>query len=365
MQPGHPQRWRRFLKDAVAGAIWRTHPPSLRFGTATGGRPLVIGYHRVVDDFATAAATVMPTMLTGRTMFERHLDAIGRHFQFVSLDDIGDRLERGVPFARPVAAVTFDDGYRDVYEHAFPTLKRKGIPATVFVVTDLVDGSDWQVHDRLYSLLAKAYPTWDNPRRGLRCLLNDVAIPAADIMPSRADTQNPYAAVSALLPRLSQRQVDDLFTGLQARVGAPAGAVPLPLTWDMVADMRQAGMTIGSHTRTHVWLANESPERIDDELRGSKAELEQRLGGRVDHFAYPGGQFTPRVVDAVARAGYRFAYTACQHSCSTHPSLTLERLLLWEGSSIDAHGAFSPAILGCQAHGLWPPARRCARTHAA
>ena len=35
-----------------------------------------------------------------------------------------------------MAAVTFDDGYRDIYENAYPMLKRKGIPAAIFVVTD-------------------------------------------------------------------------------------------------------------------------------------------------------------------------------------------------------------------------------------
>ena len=365
MQSGHPQRWRRVLKDALAGAIWRTHPSSLRFGATTSGGALVIGYHRVVDDFASAARTVMPTMLTGRSMFEHHLEAIGRHFRFVSLDEIGDRVERGVPFSQPVAAVTFDDGYRDVYEHAFPILKRKGIPAAMFVVTDVIDRACWQTHDRVYDLLAKAYPTWEDPRRGLYNLLNDVGIGAAGIMPSRTDTANPYNAVSALLPVLSSQQVENVIVGLQARVGRTTGEMPLPLTWEMVSDMRRAGITIGSHTKTHVWLATESAERVADEITGSKRVLEDRLGEPVDHFAYPGGQFTPRVVEAVARAGYRFAYTACQHSDSAHPSLTIERLLLWERSSIDAKGSFSPAILSCQTHGLWPPARRCERVHSA
>ena len=59
----------------------------------------------------------------------------------------------------------------------------------------------------------------------------------------------------------------------------------------------------------------------------------------------------------------RFAYTACCHRDATHPSLTLERLLLWQGSSIGADGRFSSAILSCQANGLWPPARKCERVH--
>jgi peptidoglycan/xylan/chitin deacetylase (PgdA/CDA1 family) len=114
-----------------------------------------------------------------------------------------------------------------------------------------------------------------------------------------------------------------------------------------------------------VWLARESPARAADEIAESKQILEARLGVHIDHFAYPGGQFTPPVVNAVARAGYRYAYTACEHADPAYPSLTIERLLLWEHSSIDASGRFSPSILSCQTHRLWPPARRCERVHAA
>src|SRR5207248_1615178 len=91
-------------------------------------RPLVLGYHRVVEDFATTARTSMPSMLTSAAMFERHLDALARSFTFVSVEDIGRHIAAGEPFAEPVAAVTFDDGYRDVYEQAYPILRRKGIP---------------------------------------------------------------------------------------------------------------------------------------------------------------------------------------------------------------------------------------------
>jgi peptidoglycan/xylan/chitin deacetylase (PgdA/CDA1 family) len=353
------------LKDGVASLIWRAHghPLSAPLFSGSGHRALVVGYHRVVEDFADAAETDMPTLLTSRAMFERQMDWIGRHFRFVTLDEIGEQVESGEPFARPVAAVTFDDGYRDVYDLAFPALQRKGIPAAVFVVTELVGRSCWQTHDRLYTLMVRAYRTWDDPRRGLTCLLNDVGIPASRVLPARRDTRTPYKAASGLLPLLSQSEAGQLIEGLHARVGRAIGQAPLPLTWPMIAAMRDDGATIGSHTRTHAWLARESPQRTADELAGSKQELERRLNGPVDHFAYPGGQFTPAVVNDVARSGYRFAYTACRHADRTRPALTIERLLLWERSSIDARGAFSPEILSCQAHSLWPSARTCARVH--
>jgi peptidoglycan/xylan/chitin deacetylase (PgdA/CDA1 family) len=73
-------------------------------------------------------------------------------------------------------------------------------------------------------------------------------------------------------------------------------------------ELIEAGVTLGSHTRTHVRLPAATDVQVDDEIRGSKAALEQRLGLQVRHFAYPFGQFDERAREAVRRAGYR---TAC------------------------------------------------------
>ena len=187
--------------------------------------PLILGYHRVVDDFEAAARTEMPSMLVSRAMFERHIDWIGRHFRFVSLDEIGERIASGTPFTEPVAAVTFDDGYRDVYEQAFPVLRRKGIPGAVFVVTDLVGQPFWQIHDRLYRFMAKAFAAWNDPRRELLGLLGELGLPAASLTGSRAATTNPMLTVSTLLPDLSRVEVDSACSMASRRLWATASAL--------------------------------------------------------------------------------------------------------------------------------------------
>jgi peptidoglycan/xylan/chitin deacetylase (PgdA/CDA1 family) len=354
------------MKVALASTIARTCRLPVLDGLArTRCKPLILCYHRVVEDFAAAARTDMPSMLISASMFERHLEWFGRRFRFVSLDEIGEHALSGVAFDDPVVAITFDDGYRDIYEQAYPLLARKGIPAAVFVVTDLVGRELWQVHDRLYHLLARAFARWTAPRRELFALLADLDIPAGDVFPTRAATRSPLLTVAALLPSLSQSDVDRVMTNLEGAVGHVACEIPHCMTWPMIAEMRRAGFTIGSHTKTHAWLPMETQEAAVEEIAGSKCALERHLGEPVVHFAYPDGQFTPRIVDTVAAAGYQFGYTACPHGDPRHPAVTMERLLLSEGSSIDATRRFSPPILSCQVQDLWPPARRCERIHCA
>jgi peptidoglycan/xylan/chitin deacetylase (PgdA/CDA1 family) len=298
-------------------------------------RPWVIGYHLVVED-AAAVEQAMPGLAICTRTLERHLDWIGRRFRFISLDELGALVEAGTASGKPLAAVTFDDGYRGVYDHAFPMLARKGIPAAVFAVTDLVGTSRLQAHDSLYRLLRQQ----------------------RSLPPKEA-----YQATRALLP--AQRS-----PGVDPPAQAPAGGegqeefqALLPLTWEMLATMQGSGITIGSHTKSHSILTGVAPSQLIDEAFGSRRELERRLSRRVEHFAYPDGQFNPAVVRAVAEAGYRFAYTTCAHRDAAHSSLTLPRTILWEQSALDCAGRFSPAILSCQAHGLLELVSGCGKNH--
>jgi peptidoglycan/xylan/chitin deacetylase (PgdA/CDA1 family) len=348
------------LASAIAGA-YRLERQATK--ARDQRRPLILGYHRVVEDFDAASRTDMRSMLIGRAMFERHLEWIGKSFRFASLDEIGEHARSGRPLSEPVAAITFDDGYSDVYENAFPLLRRKGIPAAVFVVTDLIGRPMWQTHDKLYYLVNRAFNQWSDPRRRLFDLMTELRISTDQNVRQRMVFSSSMAAVSALLPVLPQAQVFRLMEGIEADIGPDTCEIPSSLTWPMIREMRRGGITIGSHTQSHVSLPMETESAVRDQLAGSKRVLEAELGEPIDHFAYPGGEFTPRIVNALHAAGYQYGYTACPHGDSRHPELTLQRLLLWEGSSSDADGEFSSAVFNCQIHDLWPPARRCERTH--
>jgi peptidoglycan/xylan/chitin deacetylase (PgdA/CDA1 family) len=282
----------------------------------------------------------------------------------VSLDELGSLLESGGGGGRPPAAVTFDDGYRDVYEHAFPLLQRKGIPAAVFIVTDLVDTPGHQLHDKLYLLLARAISgrgrSWSLGRvlMGLDLCLR---LPAR-LNGSLAD---PQALLRLLLARLSRAELQRLVGRLEAERPLGPGEMDemRPLSWAMLGEMQRGGITVGSHTRSHALLPNESRPRRTDETAGSREAIEKKLGVEVRHFAYPDGRFNDDAVDAVRASGYRFAFTTCPHRDPRHPLLTIPRTLLWEESSTDAFGRFSSAMMGCHANGLLPFMPGCRAQH--
>lgn len=76
------------------------------------------------------------------------------------------------------------------------------------------------------------------------------------------------------------------------------------LTWPQLKEMESRGMSIGSHTMSHPFLARLSDPRVRREVEGSKTALEKFLGHPVRTFAYPYGSYNNRVASAVRAAGY-------------------------------------------------------------
>jgi peptidoglycan/xylan/chitin deacetylase (PgdA/CDA1 family) len=86
-------------------------------------------------------------------LFAAHMAWLARNgYTSITLDDLYRALTEGRPLPPRPVILTFDDGYADAYEHAFPILKQYGLTATFFVVTGWLDTRQ------------PGYLTWDQAR---------------------------------------------------------------------------------------------------------------------------------------------------------------------------------------------------------
>ena len=101
------------------------------------------------------------------------------------------------------------------------------------------------------------------------------------------------------------------------------------MNWQMINELKQNGITFGSHTRTHPFLTELSAHQAEEEIAGSKAALEEQLGCPVNHFCYPSGNYNDNIVELVKNAGYKTATVTAQGYI--HPGddpFTLKRLFI-------------------------------------
>jgi peptidoglycan/xylan/chitin deacetylase (PgdA/CDA1 family) len=335
------------------------------FGEKPTAMPFIVGYHRVVEDFERSRKSAIPSMLISAAMFEQHIDWLAKRFDIVSLDEIGSHLESGRHSRKPAAAITFDDGYQDVYQFAIPLLRRKGIPAAVFVVTSLVGKKEAPIFDRFYLLLRllseRGLPLASSVGSALRSIGCDEGI----LKSFHASHDEPFHLMTVVLNTFSQEQVRGALALLEERTPLPMGQMNemMPMTWEMLEGMNREGFTIGSHTASHRLLPSETLKTVAGELQTSKLALEARLKTPIHHFAYPDGRYTPAVVEAVNSTGYRYAYGICRSRDRNFPLLTIPRKVFWEKSCVNALGRFSPSVMNCHVNWLFDRKGRCEHNH--
>ena len=120
-----------FLVGLAAVSI-QPVPVSMAWG-AVPDHAVILMYHHV-------SATTPASTSVDPDLFEAHLDYLEENgFRVWPLDQVVDSLGAGRALPDSVVVFTFDDGYRSVYEEAYPRLRQRGWPFTVFVTTDAID----------------------------------------------------------------------------------------------------------------------------------------------------------------------------------------------------------------------------------
>ena len=185
----------------------------------------VLIYHHVAPERPPGYES-MGALFETPDNFERQLKYLKDNgYEAVSFDDLADFLQFGLPLPGRPVILSFDDGWRNQFDYAFPLLKKYGFTATFFVVTGYLEHQNFMTIQQVQTLMG-------------------------------------------------------------------------------------AGMTIGSHTCSHVALSGiGNPSKLEDELAGSKAWLEKRLSAPLNSFAYPYGSYSTAVAAAVEASGYRTART--------------------------------------------------------
>ncbi|MFC3693513.1 polysaccharide deacetylase family protein [Chenggangzhangella methanolivorans] len=225
-------------------------------------------------------------------------------FDFVTLDEALSRVRAGVS-PRPFLHLTFDDGYRDVRDHALPILRRHGAPATLYIASDFADG-----HARLWWLeleagLARADRVevdLGDGRKSVSCRTVDEKANAFKTI-LRALRQGPEERLRAETLKIAEA----------GGVDASAFARDLCMRWDELAEVGADPLVeIGAHTVSHPMLATHPPETARAEMAGSWQAIAERLGAAPAHFAYPVGDLAAagdREYALAAELGFASAVT--------------------------------------------------------
>jgi peptidoglycan/xylan/chitin deacetylase (PgdA/CDA1 family) len=307
--------WRTAVKVGLAGALVGSGVYRL-VRRARAPRVHLLGYHRVAERVVADGPSNAALCVSTET-FARQMRQLREEFEVLSLADAIDAIEGRRRLDRDACAITFDDGYRDVYLRAAPILDELALPAAVFVPSGYVGSSRLLTHDRLYAGL------WPSARQATAGLVED------------------------LIARLPGLALEELCTSMEMSRGEPrldeGAQVMSPPELRALAD---AGWEIGGHTVGHVVLSHETPARVDEELTRSRRDLSRIAGRPCRYFAYCNGYHTPGLIEALRRAGYEGAVTTRDRPNRPFRAdrFRLGRKVLWEGHARGLDGQWSSSV---------------------
>jgi peptidoglycan/xylan/chitin deacetylase (PgdA/CDA1 family) len=264
---------------------------------------LVLNYHRVLDPrdcpFDRGVISASPDQ------FYEQVSYFKSHFHVTGLPELLELVGAGKPVAGFRTMITFDDGYIDNYQNAFPILRTLGLPAVFFLPTSYIDTSRVPWWDQIAHLLRRSRN---------RTLYLDYP-ESRDFPLDETSLEESIRQVLRFYKSPGVRDTERFLEMLERECGVArleCADPPLFLNWEQAREMLDNGMDIGSHTHSHRILSKLSEEGQIEELSKSRELLERHLNTRLKSLAIPVGalhSFNDSTERALRQTRYQVAFS--------------------------------------------------------
>jgi peptidoglycan/xylan/chitin deacetylase (PgdA/CDA1 family) len=275
------------------------------------GKTLILAYHGVIPARDRDCRAGERALFVSQKQFAAQLDVLAETAHVVPLDRIDTP---GAGTDRPIVAITFDDAYQGAVTCAMDELQSRGMSATIFVAPGCLGG-------RTFWWDALAHHTGEIPA-GVRAYALD-ALAGSDTA-VREWAGKSHMTIHDDLPSFARSATRDELLSAAAR----------------------PGISIGSHTWSHVNVARLGDADLSEEFARSREWLRAEVGGKfIPWLAYPYGLESERARHAARESGYEFALRidGGWHAAGDVPHLARPRLNIGAGMSING---FRARVLG-------------------
>jgi len=280
----------------------------LQFNSPGGRRQLrgvrlILMLHRVLADDNAAALPHRAELCIGQSAFGRLLAWLQQHFACVPLEELLAAPCDG----RARVTLTFDDGWRDNAEVAYPLLARYRVPASIFLSTDFIGSTRGFWWESIGETL------WANPGApGRRLLQARLAESGAAPLPAGFDNLSERRRSQFLAHYLQSLKALPAAT-LQGLADVCPQETQHAMDWEQVAELERSGwVRFGPHGSRHGILTQMDDATLAEDLQRSHRDLATHCLAPLPIYCYPNGDHDARVRQAVAQLGYR-------HALSTRP----------------------------------------------
>ncbi len=291
------------MKQKISSLLIRLNVDSF-FRFVNRRRLLILMYHGVaLDNNCPPLYNQIPG-----SAFEAQIKFLAKNYNILTLNEfISSSIRKQFP--QRAVLITFDDGYANNYQVAFPILKKFNVPATLFLPVDYVGTQKLLWFDELFLLLNNAL---------------DKKVRIEEVVDYFSITNSPsnicelYSTLSNKIKRIHLTSGMNLIDRFKERFNLDISKLKEKaycrlLSWEQVLEMRASRLIdFGVHTATHRILSQLDRDEWYKEIIAPKVKLSKILNSNISSFCYPNGKpdidFSPQHENYLKNNGYECAF---------------------------------------------------------
>lgn len=233
---------------------------------------VVLNYHSFskYNNYKTKRGNILKTGYASN--FEKQIHFLKKHFSFSYPEDFfGNKSENRIQ-----VLLTFDDGYKDNYDIAFPIIKKHKAKSIFFIVTDIIGTKEWLKHDQIRFLV----------NQGIKTELE----------------------IENLLKKMNQGQpIDNWLNENSSLLEFPDQR--LMMNWEEVHQIAENGFKIGPHTHHHSILSFLNKKQQEEEIIKSIKTIYSKLNIQSNYFAFPNGLYNYDSLTILEENNINYSFT--------------------------------------------------------
>jgi peptidoglycan/xylan/chitin deacetylase (PgdA/CDA1 family) len=277
-------------------------------------KSLVLMYHRVLSEEMRDKAFSHSGIIVDLKTFEMQIRYINKAFRVLTHDEFTAQLSQGTRYNKTTCLITFDDGWKDNYAHAYPVLKKYKTPAIIFLPVNYIDSSIQFWQEQLTRILIDMHHAGvkdaDEYRKNCDMLKKYNLQGIMNLSEDRLRVSIERAVSEK--KKMSYEEIESMVAQLSEHTKFKrTGQVHCDffLSWDEIYKMKECGISFGSHGMNHKILTKVPLSEANYEIAESKRVIENRIGKDVSSISYPNGDYEKDVIELVKTHGYNTAFS--------------------------------------------------------
>jgi len=305
----------QYFKDITRRGIARAYYMTGYCNKVHIGNLIILTYHRIVPKSEKCSFYPQPGLIVEPQVFEKHLSYLNSKYTIISFEEYFHFIETdNKDDQKQYCIITFDDGWKDNYDYAYPLLKKYGISATIFLVTDFIGSNEWLWPEKLTHILlclnkrnsVDDFDAFVNIASKLN-FKNELIRSLEKIYLNTSEFAM-HEVVEAF-KRYSPERIDNF---IQTAIDSLSISLPdhrLMINWDEVQEMSHEQISFGSHGCSHKILTTLDEDEIKHEIIDSQKRIMEKQINYVPTFCCPNGNYNQDIIKIIKNSGYKASVT--------------------------------------------------------